>query len=116
MPGIDGSALVIAKAIAKNTVSSVLGSNPETVDTLKDFMQVLDEDPDFVETVTTKIDNKIDKEEGMVLVSQADAEKLSTMPTISELGEGLELQDGVLKVTSTGINPETEYTFSGGSI
>lgn len=96
------------------------GMTPAEVERLYSVMEQMqsnvDQSTEQVEAMSELIENKVDKQEGMVLVTQEDADKLSAMPTISELGDGLELQDGVLNVTTAGLDPDIEYTFSGGSI
>ena len=104
---MDILAISIAKALSEKAVAGLLDSSPETVAALQDLVAKLNDDPTFVESITTEIDNKVDKEEGMVLVSADDAAKLARLLPIAELGDGLVLQDGVLSSTGSGSSGST---------
>lgn len=47
-----------------NAVANIVGSAPETLDTLNELATALGEDPNFATTVANQIGNKVDKQEG----------------------------------------------------
>ena len=76
-------ALSDAKSYADTKIASMVGSAPETLDTLKELADALGNDPNFATTIATQIGGKVDKVEGKGLSSNdftnVEKQKLSTL-------------------------------------
>lgn len=57
------------KKYVDGEISSLVDSAPKTLNTLNKLAQAIGGDPNFVETITTKVDSKVDKVDGKVLSS-----------------------------------------------
>ena len=58
-------------------VAGLVASAPETLDTLNELAAALGNDPNFATTVANQIGNKVDKEEGKVLIAQTELDRLA---------------------------------------
>ena len=76
-------ALSDAKSYADTKIASMVGSAPETLDTLKELADALGNDANFATTVSNQIGNKVDKVAGKGLSTNdfttAEKQKLSTL-------------------------------------
>lgn len=69
-----------------DAVAALVDSSPTTLDTLNELAQALGDDPNFATTMTTALGNKVDKENGKSLMTDAEHTKLQNLPTATELG------------------------------
>ena len=66
----DNSTLDAAKKYADKKVAGLVNSAPETLDTLNELAEALNNDPNFAATVSAQIGQKVDKAEGKGLSTE----------------------------------------------
>lgn len=68
-----------------NAVAALVSSAPQTLDTLKELADALGDDPNFATTMATQLGNKVDKESGKSLMTDAEHTKLAGIAAGAEV-------------------------------
>ena len=68
----------IIKSYVDTSISNLINSAPDTLDTLYELAEALDNDPNFAATMTTELGNKVDKVTGKELSSNDFTNTLKT--------------------------------------
>ena len=69
----------------ENAIAGLVDSAPGTLDTLNELAQALGDDPNFATTIATALGNKVDKESGKSLMTDAERTKLSGIAAGAEV-------------------------------
>ena len=68
-----------------DAVAALVSSAPQTLDTLKELADALGDDPNFATTMATQLGNKVDKETGKSLMTDAERTKLQGIAAGAEV-------------------------------
>ena len=68
-----------------DAVAALVSSAPQTLDTLKELADALGDDPNFATTMATLLGNKVDKETGKSLMTDAERTKLQGIAAGAEV-------------------------------
>ena len=68
-----------------NAIAGLVDSAPGTLDTLNELAQALGDDPNFATTIATALGNKVDKESGKSLMTDAERTKLGSIQNGAEV-------------------------------
>lgn len=112
------------EAVVDTKIAELVGSAPETLDTLNELAQALGDDPNFATTVATQLGQKVDKIEGKGLSTEdyttAEKEKLASLSNYDDSGLVNDIsteQERINKIKyydnpDIEITPDSYFTFS----
>lgn len=75
--GAAAAAETAAKSYADEKIAALVGTAPETMDTLQELAAALQNNPDVVASLNEAVANKVDKVEGSRLMTDAEGTKLA---------------------------------------
>lgn len=90
-------ATAASETYVEEKVAELVGSAPDTLDTLKELADALGNDANFATTITEKIGTKVDKVEGKSLISDTEIARLASVKNYDDTEIRGELAKKALK-------------------
>lgn len=110
-PGNDtDSGQIATTEFCQNLIRRLVGSAPETLNTLVELATAINNDPDFAETIVQALDNKLNKTDAAsTYLKKTDAATSSTFGAV-KIGSNITNSSGTISLTKSNVTSALGYT------
>ncbi|MBQ3433802.1 MAG: hypothetical protein IJG24_02010 [Selenomonadaceae bacterium] len=110
-PGNDtDSGQIATTEFCQNLIRRLVGSAPETLNTLAELATAINQDPDFAETIVQALDNKLNKTDAAsTYLKKTDAATSSTFGAV-KIGSNITNSSGTISLTKSNVTSALGYT------